>query len=329
MKNVCIVLLVFVAPLFAQESAADIVQAYFKTQKNKEAEKAVELIHPEAIENYKKVLLKVPPAQQGYMLQTFGFKDIEEFNNTSAKEVFIRTLKNVLAQLGPDIEFATLGVTEKGDTAYVVYETTMKLNGMDYYKLSPLTLKKHESNWRILLTKNIEDEQPAAPQQAPEYAENTPEHLVANSFESMKKGDVASCIKLFHKKDLDNFYHKMVGELKSISAEGQSRFISTFLKQIKNMEELEKASPELFMEELFVRVVAQFQQQYQGATLQFLGQIKGENDKLYVLYNIQGQSAMFASRVEVDTLRLEDGNWRLALDEEILFAFKMSIQNMK
>ena len=237
--------------------------------------------------------------------------------------------KNVLAQLDPNIDFKTLGVTHKDDAAYVVYETTMKLNGMDYYKLSPLTLKKHENNWRILLTKNIEDEKPVMQQETPKYAENTPEHLVLSSFESMKKGNVAACVKLFHKKDLDNFYHKMVSELKSISPEGQNRFIGTFLKQIKNMEDLEKASPELFMEELFVRIVAQFQQQYQGATLQFLGQIKAQDDKLYVLYNIQGQSAMFASRVEVDTLRLEDGKWRLALDEEIIFAFKMSINNMK
>ncbi|BBM88294.1 hypothetical protein [Candidatus Uabimicrobium amorphum] len=328
MKNVCIVLLMLIAPLFAEESAVDVVEAYFKTQKNKEAEKAVELIHPDAIENYKKVLLKVPAAQQGYMLQSFGFKDLEEFKKTSAKEVFIRTLKNVLAQLGPDIEFKTLGVTLKEDTAYVVYETSMKLNGMDYYKLSPLSLQKHEGKWRILLTKNVEDEAPKQVE-APKVEANSPEQLVMSSFSAMQKGDVAACVKLFHQKDLGDFYNNMVTELKSISAEGQNRFISTFLKTIKSMKDLESASPELFMEEIFTRVVAQFQQQYQGGSLQFLGRIEGKDGKVYILYNILGQTAMFASRVEVDTLRSDNGKWYLALDEEILFAFKMSINSFK
>jgi hypothetical protein len=94
----------------------------------------------------------------------FGLKSPAEFDQLSEAAVFEK-LMNFITDAVPDLKSAlaaststVLGqVNESPELAHIVYRTQVKLGGAEVTQVELISLKKSGSNWRALLTADMEE----------------------------------------------------------------------------------------------------------------------------------------------------------------------------
>jgi len=130
-----------------------------------------EVMHPEALQGFKDMLVSVLEAageqdratQAGLVSLFYGAQDVQSVIALEPKEFFAGFMKGVVSQspemgeifAGTDVEI--IGTVHEGnDLAHVVFRMGISAEGLDVTSVDVVSLKRSGTDWRMLLTANIE-----------------------------------------------------------------------------------------------------------------------------------------------------------------------------
>jgi hypothetical protein len=129
-----------------------------------------ELIHPDSLDDYKKMWLpaltaaKKAPDQQGALLPLFdGAKDVQSLIDLKPEEFVVRSMKGIAAQFrqadnpGPlAAESKIIGTVREGeDRAHVVVRTRRKFGEAEMAQVEVVSLKRSGTEWKMLLPDSV------------------------------------------------------------------------------------------------------------------------------------------------------------------------------
>lgn len=156
------------APAPAAPSAESVVQSYLETLKSGDFQKSAELMHPEALEKFRSLLIPLVEAAadakaEESLLPLFkGVSDVAALKKLSPAG-FFAAFFNGIAEVNPMIKDAlasgnmtVLGSVPEGDVLHVVCRTSVKVEELSIAKMEVMSLKRHEGNWRVLLSGEME-----------------------------------------------------------------------------------------------------------------------------------------------------------------------------
>lgn len=129
----------------------------------------VNLMHPEALKKFKKMIVPLAEAAaeegEGKEILTLftGVSDTDELKKLSNRKFFLAFYRGIVTKL-PEMrqllqgaEFETIGhVIEGKDRAHVVCRLTMSLQGVKFTKMNVLSLKRTDGGWAMLLSGEVE-----------------------------------------------------------------------------------------------------------------------------------------------------------------------------
>lgn len=151
----------------AAESPDSVVQRYGAAIKANDYLKAAELMHPEALEKFKALLLPLLDVPQedkerGALALFRGAKDVAAVKKLPPAEFFASFLGGI-ADSAPLIKDALgsanmspIGSVPEGDVLHVVCRTSVMVKGISLTKLEVVSLKRSAGNWRVLLSAELE-----------------------------------------------------------------------------------------------------------------------------------------------------------------------------
>ncbi len=153
----------------APASPESVVQSYLETMKAGQFVKMAELMHPEALEKFRTMMLafvdEAKPDGEDNPLQFFqGVKDVASLKKLSPTE-FFASFFGGLMDLNPGVKDAlgsasmgmtALGSVPEGDVLHVVCRTSAGVEGLSVTKMEVLSLKRAGGNWRVLLSGEME-----------------------------------------------------------------------------------------------------------------------------------------------------------------------------
>jgi len=130
-----------------------------------------ELMHPEALQDFKDLLVSVLEAtgetdratQMGLVSFFDGARDAEAVIALEPEELFAAFMRGVVSQ-SPQmreafagVDFEIIGTVYEGnDLAHVVYRMQMSLEGLDMTQVDVVSLRRSGTDWRMLLTGEFE-----------------------------------------------------------------------------------------------------------------------------------------------------------------------------
>lgn len=123
------------------------------------------LMHPEALSALKKIFAEVVWTARGaeVVQKLFGLKTAQEFDALEPAEVFSRLfarLEKSMPQFkaaAQNMDVTVVGSVPEGpDVAHVVYRTNAKVEHLGITRTSVLSLKRHDGEWRALLSGTLE-----------------------------------------------------------------------------------------------------------------------------------------------------------------------------
>jgi hypothetical protein len=152
----------------AAPSAESVVQIYLEALKAGDFQKSAELMHPEALEKFRSLLIPLAEASAGEegednLLSLFkGVSDVAALKKLSPA-AFFTAFFNGLTEMSPGLKDAlasgnmtVIGSVPEGDTLHVVCRTSVKVEELSIAKMEVMSLKRHEGNWRVLLSGEME-----------------------------------------------------------------------------------------------------------------------------------------------------------------------------
>ena len=122
-------------------------------------------MHPEALARAKRMFGAVVAADASGRVGKlfFGVEDTQAFDALSDSSLFVALMENLthhmpaFAEAMKTAEFHVIGTLHEGEKlAHVVYRTEAKAEDLEVTRTSVLSLRRHEGEWRMLLTGNIE-----------------------------------------------------------------------------------------------------------------------------------------------------------------------------
>lgn len=161
--------LLFSASSFA-DYEADINSAmasYFDAVKVYDTQRMAALIHPLALERFRAsfdaALLGAKSEQaKSELIPLLSLNSISEYMNISNQEAFKR-LNDGVAEQAPELiammqkaEFEIISTTLKDETAYVIYDLGLMINGQYISQEVVQKLKRNEQTWLLLLPSTAE-----------------------------------------------------------------------------------------------------------------------------------------------------------------------------
>ena len=126
-----------------------------------------DLLHPESLDDYKKMwlpALKAAPDQQGQLLPLFdGAKDVQSLIDLKPAEFVTRSMKGIAAQFRPDehpsplaADTKIIGTVREGeDRAHVVVRSRRKFGEAEMVQVEVVSLKRSGTEWKVLLPDSI------------------------------------------------------------------------------------------------------------------------------------------------------------------------------
>jgi hypothetical protein len=123
------------------------------------------LMHPEALAEFQRMFREIVAADKAGEFRSllFGVSTVAEFDAMTPAIAFERMMTNltatepVVAELMRSYSGEVIGsVAEGGDLVHVVYRFSMGAKSLTHSKVSALTLRKYEGEWRLLLSGNID-----------------------------------------------------------------------------------------------------------------------------------------------------------------------------
>lgn len=154
-------------PPAAAESPESVVQRYSAALKAGDYQKCAELMHPEALEKFRNLLLPlldVPPGhdKDDSALALFGGKDAAAVKKLSPTEFFASFMGGMTGK-APGLKEALgsanmtpIGSVPEGDVLHVVCRTSAALQGASFSMMEVVSVKRSAGNWRVLLSGEIE-----------------------------------------------------------------------------------------------------------------------------------------------------------------------------
>lgn len=148
------------------ETAESVAKNYFAAMKAGDWAKCASLMNSEALISMKRTFGSIVKADKSGEASKalFGLKSPAEFDQLSETAVFEK-LMSFITDAVPDLKSAlaastsaVLGqVNESPELAHIVYRTQVKLGGAEVTQVELISLKKSGSNWRALLTADMEE----------------------------------------------------------------------------------------------------------------------------------------------------------------------------
>ena len=123
-----------------------------------------DLLHPESLDDYKKMwlpALKAAPDQQGQLLLLFdGVKDVATLRDLKPAEFVARSMKALAGPSGSVNPFAAeakiIGTVREGaDRAHVVVRSRRKFGEAEMVQVEVVSLKRSGTEWKVLLPDSI------------------------------------------------------------------------------------------------------------------------------------------------------------------------------
>lgn len=150
----------------ATETPEEVVRQYTEAMRGGEWQTAARLMHPEALEQFRRMLLPAFETETpGRELRDQFFDGlpssrIRHLSDTTFFERFFRgmmTLSPELLGVVQGSEVTMVGhVSEGQDIAHVVYRMQMKMDELTVTRLDVMSVKRHGPTWRALLTGSME-----------------------------------------------------------------------------------------------------------------------------------------------------------------------------
>ena len=153
-------------PQSADAAIEKVVANSMEASRKTDWKKYADLVHPDSLEEYKKMWLPVLQKatreqleKQADLLTAFDkAKDLQAVISLSPKDFFISSMKGMAAQI-PKPSFNPLNVNEKiigtvhddNDHAYVVVRATRKFGSSEMTKAEVVTLRRSGAEWKIML----------------------------------------------------------------------------------------------------------------------------------------------------------------------------------
>lgn len=148
------------------ETAESVAKSYFAAMQAGDWAKCASLMNSEALVSMKRTFGSIVKADKSGEASKalFGLKSPAEFDRLSDAAVFEK-LMSFITDAVPDLKSAlaaststVLGqVSESPELAHIVYRTQVKLGGAEVTQVELISLKKSGSNWRALLTADMEE----------------------------------------------------------------------------------------------------------------------------------------------------------------------------
>jgi hypothetical protein len=150
----------------AQDTPESVAKAYFAAMQSADWAKCASLMHHDALASMKSTLAAVVNADKtGDAAKTiFKLKSVAEYSQLGEAAVFER-LMDFITSVAPDMKTALaastntiLGRVDEGpDLVHIVFRSRAKLEGEEVNEVDLISFKKQDSNWRALLTSDMED----------------------------------------------------------------------------------------------------------------------------------------------------------------------------
>ncbi len=149
-------------------SPESVVQEYVAAMKAGQYPRTAELMHPEALEKFRTMMLPLveasagTEAEQGLLVFFRGVKNAEALKKLSPAEFFAAFFAG-LAETSPAMKQAlasasttVIGSVPEGDVVHVVSRTSVTAEGIGINKMEVVSLKRVGESWRVLLSGEIE-----------------------------------------------------------------------------------------------------------------------------------------------------------------------------
>lgn len=163
----CVVGLALSLPAGAQKgrSPEDVAREMFTVTRESNWTAHTRLLHPDALAEFKRMFRELvaaePTGEVGKLF--FNAANVQAYDSQDAGILFERFMSN-LAKIVPQfaealksLDGTVVGtVTEGADTVHVVYRSSASAEGMSISKVSVLTLRKHDGEWKALLSGSFE-----------------------------------------------------------------------------------------------------------------------------------------------------------------------------
>ncbi|HEU0013273.1 MAG TPA: nuclear transport factor 2 family protein [Longimicrobium sp.] len=160
-----LVLAVLPARLAAQDTPERVVQRYYEAIKAGDYAATAAMMHPEALDQIKTMFTSMAAAfadqDPDEMEQFLGVRTAADLEKLPAQEVFARMLKSTvgaqeeLRQVLATAEVTVLGSVPEGETSHVLYRNKMSMMGMEMNQVQVASVKRHEGQWKVLLTADL------------------------------------------------------------------------------------------------------------------------------------------------------------------------------
>ena len=150
----------------ATETPEDVVRQYTEAMRGGEWQAAARLMHPEALEQFRRMLMPAfetdTPGRElrDQFFDGLPSSRIRHLSDTTFFERFFRgmmTLSPELLGVVQGAEITMVGhVSEGEDIAHVVYRMQMKMDELAVTRLDVMSVKRYGDTWRALLTGSME-----------------------------------------------------------------------------------------------------------------------------------------------------------------------------
>ena len=147
-----------------------VAEAYFSATRNQQWERVGHLMHPEALDQFREmmlpvisVLLKLGNRQEGFLAGFADLTDEAALDELDARELYVRFFRG-WTQSNPKIvealknaDIDTIGHVREGpDLSHVVVRLSASTQGVAFKKMELVSEKRHGDEWRLLLGAEIE-----------------------------------------------------------------------------------------------------------------------------------------------------------------------------
>jgi hypothetical protein len=161
---VCLAVTATTASPQATRTPEDVTGAYLNAVKAQRWDDMAALMHPEALDEFRAMLLPIVTHTNGTALreQFFAGASVAELSALSPAEFFARFMQALTTQ-SPELKSLLGGaktdllghVSEGADTVHVVYRMNMSVQGIELSKMDVMSLRRTANGWRGLLSGNL------------------------------------------------------------------------------------------------------------------------------------------------------------------------------
>jgi hypothetical protein len=149
-------------------SPESVVKSYLEALKSGEYLAVAEMMHPEALEKFRGMLLPIAEEAAGankeesFLVLFRGVADVAALKKLSPAEFFaaffggVTDANPVLKDALASGSMNPIGSVPEGDMLHMVCRTSVSVEGLSLTKMEVISLRQSQGNWRVLLSGEME-----------------------------------------------------------------------------------------------------------------------------------------------------------------------------